>query len=138
MENNYMCPKCKGYLKIDKHVIFSVTTSKNEKGLLLLSPTLGDYTMLCHSSLGLKEGEKLSFYCPICHARLASKKHTNLALVLMVDPTNNVYEVMFSEIAGERCTFQVMSDSFRVFGEHSQLYREFLEVVRKGHAYKNL
>lgn len=138
MENNYMCPKCKGYLKVDKHVIFSVTTSKNEQGLLFLSPTLGDYSIISHPSLKLQEGEKLSFYCPICHARLASKKHTNLAKVLMVDPKDDVYEVLFSEIVGEHSTFQVMKGNFKVFGEHSQLYREFLDVVRKGHPYKNL
>lgn len=133
-----MCPKCKGYLKVDQHVIFSVTTSQNQKGLMLLSPKLGDYSVVCHPSLSLKAGEKINFYCPICHARLASKKHTNLAKVLMVDKNNEVYEVLFSEIAGERCTFQRLEGSFKVFGEHSQLYREFLEVVRKGHPYKNL
>lgn len=74
MENNYMCSKCKGYLKVDKHVIFSVATNRNERGLLLLSPTLGDYTVVSHPFFKLKEGEKLSFFCPICHFRLASKK----------------------------------------------------------------
>lgn len=133
-----MCPKCKGYLNVGQHVIFSVSTAKNKKGLMLLSPELGDYSVVCHPSLTLTEGEKINFHCPICHARLASKKHINLAKVLMVDEKNEVYEVYFSEIAGERCTFQIMSGNFRVFGEHSQLYREFLEVVRSGHPYKNL
>lgn len=138
MENNYLCPSCKGYLNVDQYVVFSVATSNNHKGILLLSTTLGDYSLVCHPSLKLSEGEKISFFCPICHARLASKKHTNLAKVLMVDEKNEVYEVLFSEIAGERCTFQVMKGNFRVFGEHSQLYREFLEVVRTGHPYKNI
>ena len=138
MENNYMCPKCKGYLNAGQHVVFSVTTAQNKRGILLLSPTLGDYSVICHPSLTLSEGEKISFFCPICHARLASKKHTNLAKVLMVDQKNEVYEVLFSEIAGEKCTFQVLQGNFKVFGEHSQLYREFLDVVRKGHPYKNL
>ena len=131
MENNYMCPKCKGFLNIDRYVIFSVTTSRNRKGILLLSPKLGDYSVVCHPSLKLTEGEKISFFCPVCHARLASKRHTNLAKILMVDEKNEIYEVLFSEIAGERCTFQVMEGNFRVFGEHSQLYKEFLEIIRK-------
>jgi len=138
MENNYLCPKCKGYLNVGQHVIFSVTIANNKKGLLLLSPELGDYSVVCHPSLTLTEGEKIDFHCPICRARLASKKHINLAKVLMVNEKNEVYEVYFSEIAGERCTFQIMSGNFKVFGEHSQLYREFLEAARSGHPYKNI
>ena len=138
MQNNYLCPCCKGYLNVGEHVVFSVITANNQKGILLLSTTLGDYSLISHPSVILAEGEKLSFYCPICHARLASKKHTNLAKVLLVDEKNEVYEVLFSEIIGEHCTFQVMQGNFRVFGAHSQLYHEFLEVIRKGHPYKNL
>ncbi len=138
MEKNYMCPKCKGFLNVDKHVIFSVTTQRNQRGIMLLSPELGDYSVVCHPSISAAKGEKIKFFCPICHTRLASKKYTNLAQIHMVDEKGDVYEVMFSEIAGEQCTFQIMQGEFRVFGEHSQLYREFLEVIQQGQAFRNM
>ncbi len=138
MKRNYMCPKCKGYLNVGQHVVFSVISKDNKGGIVLLSPELGDYTMVRHPSFNPVAGEKVSFYCPICHHRLASTKHTNLAKILMVDENNEVFEVLFSEITGEQYTVQVMGSNFKVFGEHSQHYREFLELMRKSHPYKNL
>ncbi|HSW68129.1 MAG TPA: hypothetical protein VLH16_06090 [Bacteroidales bacterium] len=138
MQNNYMCPKCKGYLNVGNSVILSVTSKNNQRGIVLLSSEIGDYTTKHHSSLHFAEGEKVSFYCPICHARLASRRHTNLARILMVDENNDVFEVLFSEITGERCTFQIMGNQFKVFGDDSQYYKEFLESMRKGHSFRNL
>ncbi|MDP2424727.1 MAG: hypothetical protein Q8M23_10325, partial [Bacteroidales bacterium] len=132
------CPSCKGFLNVGNHVVFSAATKENKRGVVLLSATLGDYSIVHHPTFSLPDGEKVSFYCPICHVRLASRKHTNLARILMVDEKNEVYELLFSEITGERCTVQVMGDKFKVFGEHSSHYREFLEIMRKSHPYKNL
>ncbi|MGB4204445.1 MAG: hypothetical protein WBJ84_02370 [Bacteroidales bacterium] len=138
MSNNYLCPSCKGYLNVGKYVVFSVTTAKNRRGLLLLSAELGDYSVISNPEFIVDEGEKTSFYCPICHASLECKRHSNLARVLMIDEKDEVYEVLFSEIAGEKCTFQVERSDVRIFGEHSRLYREFIEVFRTSHPYRNL
>ncbi len=138
MSNNYLCSSCKGYINVGKHVVFSVTTTKNRRGLLFLSTELGDYSMVSNPEFTVNEGERTNFYCPICNARLACKRHTNLARVLMIDENDEVYEVLFSEIAGEKCTFQVVRSDVRIFGEHSKLYREFIEVFRTSHPYRNL
>ncbi len=138
MKRNYMCPNCKGYLNVGNHVAFSVTTGDKKQGLVMLSPTLGDYSMVHNPLFSLTDGEKVSFFCPICHARLASRKHTNLARILMIDEQDEVYEVLFSEVTGEQCTVQMMGDKFKVYGEHSSHYREFLELIRKSHPYKNI
>ncbi len=61
MQNNYMCPKCKGYLNVGNSVVLSVASKNNQRGIVLLSSELGDYTTKHHSSLHFAEGEKVSF-----------------------------------------------------------------------------
>ena len=41
-DNNYLCPKCKGYLNVGGHILFATKTRRNHKGLLMLDPKIGE------------------------------------------------------------------------------------------------
>ena len=125
MRNNYLCPACKGQLKIDTCIVFRVENDHNEKGLLLLSPNLGNYEVKRHPDFQYNEGEHISFYCPICQTNLASKMSENLAEIIMIDENNNEYEIYFSEIAGEKCTYKISEGEVITFGKDSVQYMNF-------------
>ena len=129
MENSYLCPYCKGHLKIAEHIVFSAKTSQGKRGLLFLSPQLGDYKCVNHESFQLKTGEHLEIICPICHSNLAARNvNENLAEVLMIDKDNNEFDIYFSEIVGEKCTYKIHDKDVESYGENSKNYMNFFGV----------
>jgi uncharacterized protein YbaR (Trm112 family) len=128
MANDFLCPSCKGQLRVSNRIIVSAKAS-DRKGLLLLTPTLGDYRFDTHPSFELKENELLEVHCPICSASLtAAEVHKNLAKVLMVDEENKESEVIFCRVVGQHCTFRVEGESVEHFGEDFKQYVNFFGV----------
>lgn len=123
--NDFICPKCRGHLRLGKHLIFKVRNSVKQDALLLLNPQIGNYTSLKHPSFGLSEGEFLDFYCPLCNSPLKSDIHENLAHVIMEDKDGNSYDVYFSQISGEHSTFKTKGDSVHFAGEDAGRYTYF-------------
>ena len=128
MLNDFLCPKCKGYLRVKDNIIFKVKTSNWDGGLLLLHTELGDYSSDNHPSFRFEPGEQVEFFCPICHHRLKSARHTNLAMVLMRDNVGNEFEVYFSEITGEKSTFKLIGEHAEMFGEDADRYIDFFNL----------
>ena len=126
MKDNYLCPHCRGHLNTNDYIIFSSRTSKGGLGLILLHQTLGDYSVTAHPLFEYEVGEKLQFYCPICHKELASDVHENLAKILLIDESGNEFHILFSKVAGEKSTFKIIGDNVEVFGEHSDNYLDLL------------
>ena len=121
--NNFLCPCCRSILNIENNIIFSVKTKGNKKGLLLLSTKLGDYSVKNHETLMIEKGEKVNFYCPICKESLsANDVNENLARVIMQDDDGNEFQILFSIVAGEFCTYMVADDNFKAFGDDSGIY----------------
>jgi len=126
MQKYYICPECKGHLKVGEFIIFTVQNQKEESGLLLLHPRIGNYDSIKHPSFSFKKGEPLAFYCPLCSASLLSKFDKNLVHVIMKDKDNIEYNIYFSRIAGEKSTYKVSGDSsVMAAGEHSHRYTYF-------------
>lgn len=126
MKNEYICPYCRGHLKVGGNIIFSVRTSKGGLGLLLLSPELGNYHCTNHQSLELVEGEKLETFCPICHTNLkAISVNQNLAEVIMIDEKGEEFEIYFSEIIGEQCTYKIKESEIESYGADSNDYTNY-------------
>ena len=124
MKKDYLCPYCKGKLNVNKNIVLSVHTESNNRGLIFISPELGNYKTITHPSFEIKEGEHLDIFCPICHANLqAIEIDKNLAKVMMMDESQKVYEIVFSEIAGEHCTYKLVDQSIESYGEHTEHYR---------------
>jgi hypothetical protein len=125
-ENNFLCPKCRSQLVPNKKIVLLAKPSSGDAGLLLLSPKLGEYTATTHAAFKLSEGEKVDISCPVCHQDLGDyKDHQNLARVIMVDARGEEYDIVFSEIIGQRCTYKIQGDKIESFGEDADIYTNF-------------
>lgn len=123
-----MCPHCKGYLSQDEFVVFSVRTPDFRVGLISLHPELGNYGIQKHHRLDFSEGDELDFYCPICHAELASSTHASLAKIIMIDEHLNEFEILFSRKAGQQTTFKIEGETMEIFGDDSAEYIDFINL----------
>jgi uncharacterized protein YbaR (Trm112 family) len=123
--NDFLCPHCKGHLRVGDHLIFKVKNCAKQSALLLLSPQIGNYSSIKHPSFGIREGEFLIFYCPLCNTPLTSDIHKNLAHTAMQDETGKTFDVYFSQIAGEHSTYKTDGDSVHVEGEDAGRYTYF-------------
>lgn len=128
MALEYMCPHCKGFISLEDCLLFSVRTKDHRVGLLSLHPELGNYTVRKHQDFDFTEGDELDFYCPICHAELASKQHANLAKIIMVDENYNEFDILFSKKAGERSTYKIEGETMEIFGDDSAEYIDFMNL----------
>ncbi len=125
MERNYYCPFCHGQLYVNERIIFSILNEQGQKGLVLLTPDLGDYRAMKHPSFKITEGEHLDFFCPICHKNLIVEKNDHKFTRVMMQDTGEEYEILFSQIAGERSTYLIGDHSFRAFGEDAEEFTNF-------------
>ena len=127
MEKQYICPHCKGQLKIAEYIVFSAKTEDRKEGLILLSPKVGDYEALYHKdSTGFMKGDKLEVSCPICQASLEAKDvDENIAKVLMIDEEKNECEIFFSQIIGERCTYKISGQERISYGDDAEVYNHW-------------
>ena len=126
MAQDFHCPYCRGILNIQDKIVFSVKTKSGVRGLIFLSPELGNYQTITNPSFDVKEGELHHYLCPICHANLAALEiNQNLVKVLLTDEHKKVYEILFSGIAGEHCTYKLKADELEIFGEDADNYQNF-------------
>lgn len=127
MKNEFLCPYCRSYLMVSDRIIFSVRTEQGKRGIVLLSPELGNYSMTHHESLDFTEGEHIDFFCPVCHSNLGLKIiSSDLAEVIMKDKEGVEYEIIFSEVAGKRFTYQLRNKKIVLsFGEDASEFINF-------------
>lgn len=126
MKNEYICPYCRGYLRIGDDIVFAVRTHDHQRGLLLVNPELGNYRYRKHPELDVREGDQLETFCPMCHSNLkAINVNTNLAEVIMLDEAGNESQIYFSEIVGEHVTFKIDDSHMESYGEDTEGYINF-------------
>lgn len=125
MENYYLCPFCRGHLRVGENIVFKVRNTFRETGLLLLQPNVGNYTSIIHPKFHVEGGERIDFFCPLCMRSLDASLNENMVHVIMVDSRGTEHEVYFSSVAGENNTFKVSSRELNVSGNHSYRYTPF-------------
>ena len=127
MNADFICPTCHGHLLVsDKIILTAISRNEKKSGMILLSPKLGDYANIIHPSFTSKEGEELDFYCPICHANLSSHElDRNLVMIIMVDENSDRFEIYFSGVSGEKCTYKVSGDKIEQYGESADKYYKY-------------
>ncbi len=105
----YKCPHCYAAINAKKNIILATRAvgDKENKGLALLHEEMGNYTVAMSSTLDVKTGDMVDFFCPVCNASLNSSKSEDMASFLRVDETGDETTIFISRIFGERCTFQV-------------------------------
>jgi hypothetical protein len=135
MANNYYCPICRSNMNIDNSIVFSAKSPDNEKGLIFLNNELGDYTKTTHPDFILREGVEYKFYCPVCHAKLNKEDNHHLVKVLMTDKTGKEFEINFSNIIGENCTYKIEDKKAEAYGPHSERYSKYLDLPLEYHKY---
>lgn len=123
--DDFLCPKCLGYLRVGENVIFKVKNMKKQSCLLLLSPQIGNYTSHKHPLSEIQTGESLEFYCPLCNTSLTSDIDKNLAHVILLSDSGQNYNVYFSRIVGEHSTFETDDDAVHAEGEDAGRYTYF-------------
>lgn len=117
-DNDYLCPKCKGHLNVNGHLIFATKTKRNHKGLLMLDAKVGEYKYKHHDKFHLEEGELVDFECPICQTDLTAANRKDHAMIYMVGIEDNFeYELYFSKVAGNQSTYVVAHDNIESFGD---------------------
>ena len=124
MRAYYLCPHCRGILNAKNNIILSAENSKEEKGLLLLHPDIGNYSSSKNKGFHIDKGDKLALFCPICHFNLDSKKHKNFAQIQLLDVNNQESTIIFSKIFGEKVTIKVDDSNVLSYGEHCKRYSD--------------
>ena len=124
------CPNCKGKLNIDGNIVFSVRTVDDKVGLIFLKNQPGNYEVVTHPSFSFAQGELVHFHCPICHKYLAATDlDEKLVKVHKTDDEGNTFEVLFSGIAGEHCTYVVKETKVESYGEDFDKYSGYFHDI---------
>ena len=65
--------------------------------------------------------------CPLCHANLTDQTISkNLARIKMIDSAGEEYDIYFSEIMGETCTYKISANKkVQSYGENAPDYQNY-------------
>jgi hypothetical protein len=138
MSNEYLCKVCRGHLKVKTSIVLAATklNDRTQRGLIFLNPELGNYTTTTHPSFNIKEGEEYIYSCPICSAQLNSMKYLHLVRIIMIDEKGKEYNIYFSGIAGEECTFKIRGNKVEdIQGHDVKIYGKYFEVPEEDRKY---
>ncbi|WP_372751072.1 hypothetical protein [Labilibaculum sp.] len=123
MKANFLCPNCRSYLNVGKNIVVVVKNANGDKGILLLSIQLGDYKIKKHANFDIEDDEIIKIYCPSCSKSIKHDSvYDNIYKILMQDEEDQEYEILFSGIYGERCTYQIRGCKVSSFGEDAGKY----------------
>ena len=130
--NDFICPQCRGHLRVGDNIVFRIRNKQKKTALLLLNAKIGNYSTSKHPSFIIKEGEEVDFSCPLCNSDLKSDIHLNLVKVMMIDEKGDEYDVYFSKVKGEHSTFFTKGDQLGTAGDDAGKYTFF----KVGHKFK--
>lgn len=130
MKANYICPHCRSFLNVGDKIIIAAKNRLKEKGILLLSMKLGDYTVLKHPSFNIEKGEKINMFCPSCNKNLKKKTvHKNLFGIIMQDEEDKEMQILFSGTYGEKCTYRITDKDVESFGDDAGKYIDLDNLI---------
>jgi len=121
MKRIYTCPACEAVLNPSTKIILTAAKGKT-RGLVLFSPTPGNYSAVISENLHLKSGDKVDFSCPVCQASLVSGVNPNLVEISFHLDNGIDGKVNFSRILGEHATYFTTSESVRSYGDNAERY----------------
>jgi len=135
MATEYQCKACRGVLNVKTSIVLSaMSETSSKKGLFYLNPELGNYTVTTHPSFKMEEGEEYQIKCPICHAHLNSLKYNHLVRIIMVEDGKE-YDIYFSDIVGEKCTYKISGSGVEKIGPDSVKYDKYFDVPEEDRKY---
>jgi hypothetical protein len=97
-----------------------------KRGLVLLSPRLGNYRFMCDEDFAAKvrPGELVKLSCPACGDDLTSPVSNKLTEIELHQPGHQVKSVQFSRVQGEQATFILNGEQVIPYGDDAGLYDE--------------
>jgi hypothetical protein len=130
MAIEYVCKICRGCLNVKTSIVLAASRLHSSKrGLVFLNPEIGNYTTTTHPSFQIEEGEEYIYTCPICHSQLNSTKYKHLVRIIMIDENGKEYNIYFSGIAGEKCTYKLRENEVEVkTGPDVKTYDKYFDV----------
>jgi hypothetical protein len=136
MAIEYLCKVCRGHLNVKTSIVLAASKiNSSQRGLIFLNPEIGNYTTTTHPSFQIKEGEEYIYTCPICHSQLNSAKYNHLVRIIMIDEDKKEYNIYFSGIAGEKCTYKIRGTKLEKQGPDAKLYDKYFEVPEEDRKY---
>jgi len=132
MSRNYHCPHCNRVLNPGTKVVLVIDNS-GDRELILLSPELGDYTVVYPLSFEPELGRRYSFLCPVCQTDLTSAVNDRLVELDAESDDGRSERVGFSRVYGERATFVGSGpDHVTLYGDHATRYEapNFFGAIR--------
>lgn len=134
MPKDYLCPICKGHLRVKNSILLSAKSKENEKGLIFLNSEIGNYTITTHRDFEINQGEEYTFYCPICHGTLNREENPNLVKIILVEEDGES-EIYFSSLAGEKCTYKIKDKEIEELGPDAEKYKKYFDVPEEDKKY---
>lgn len=136
MAVDYLCKACRGHLKVKTSIVLAAQKmNSSTRGLVFLNPEIGNYTKTTHPTFKIEEGEEYIYTCPICHSLLNSAKFGHLVRIIMVDDNKKEYDIYFSDIEGEKCTFKLGEGEFEIKGPDAKLYDKYFDIPEEDRKY---
>ena len=132
MSRNFQCPHCHKVLNPGTKVVL-VIENHGERELILLSPDLGDYSVVYPLSFEPEMGRPYTFRCPVCQSELTSAVNDSLVELEAETDDGRSERIGFSRIYGERATFVGSGpDRVTLYGDHATRYEapNFFGAVR--------
>ncbi len=134
MSLTYLCPKCRAILNPNVRVVL-IAHFGDRKGLVLLSPKLGDFKFHCDKGFydGVHKGDLLEFHCPVCSESLTSPTMEHFTEMLLLNGDRAGAEpklLRFSRVSEERATFVYDGESVKEFGEDAEMLHKRMELDR--------
>jgi len=137
MATEYLCKICRGLLNVKTSIVLAASkVNGSDRGLIFLNPEIGNYLTTTHPSFKIEEGEEYIYTCPICHSQLNSAKYKHLVRIIMIDDDKKEFNIYFSGIAGEKCTYKIRGNKVEVkTGPDVKIYDKYFEVPEEDRKY---
>jgi hypothetical protein len=136
MAVEYLCKICRGHLNVKTSIVLAASKiNSSKRGLIFLNPEIGNYTTTTHPDFKIEEGAEYTYTCPICHSQLNSAKYNHLVRILMIDEEGKEYNIYFSGIAGEKCTYKIRGTRIEKQGPDADLYDKYFDVPEEDRKY---
>jgi hypothetical protein len=137
MAVEYVCKICRGCLNVKTSIVLAASKLHSSKrGLIFLNPEIGNYTTTTHPSFQIEEGEEYIYNCPICHSQLNSTKYKHLVRIIMIDEQGKEFNIYFSGIAGEKCTYKLRENKVEAkAGPDVKNYDKYFDVPEEYRKY---
>jgi len=121
-KKKFFCPECGIRVNPNNKVITIAETEAKKRFLVLQSEKYGDYKFIADPDCAIKDGEKLTHYCPSCNKDLAAPEKEGCSRLLVNE--NEKYGIIyFANDNGKQATYIKWADGKKSnFGKDRQSF----------------